>query len=94
VARILVVEDNALNIKLFCDLLAAHGHDPGAVTDSRAAREAARSGRRFLPRGGRPERRLRNAIQHAGTDLRSLSTEEDLVRAIAGFAALRRQHRR
>ena len=26
-ARILVVEDNALNIKLFCDLLAAHGHE-------------------------------------------------------------------
>ena len=26
-AKILIVEDNALNIKLFCDLLAAHGHD-------------------------------------------------------------------
>jgi hypothetical protein len=25
-AKILIVEDNALNIKLFCDLLAAHGH--------------------------------------------------------------------
>ena len=37
---------------------------------------------------------LQRAIQHAGTDLLSLSTEEDLVRAIAGFAALRRQHRR
>ena len=42
-ARILIVEDNALNIKLFCDLLAAHGHEPEAVTDSRTALDAARS---------------------------------------------------
>ena len=41
-AKILVVEDNALNIKLFCDLLAAHGHEPQAVTDSRFALDAAR----------------------------------------------------
>ncbi len=41
-AKILVVEDNALNIKLFCDLLAAHGHQPHAVTDSREALERAR----------------------------------------------------
>jgi two-component system cell cycle response regulator DivK len=45
-AKILIVEDNALNIKLFCDLLAAHGHEPEAVTDSRNALEAARS---FVP---------------------------------------------
>jgi two-component system cell cycle response regulator DivK len=43
VAKILVVEDNALNIKLFCDLLAAHGHEPGAVTDSREALERAQA---------------------------------------------------
>ena len=42
-AKILIVEDNALNIKLFCDLLAAHGHEPEAVTDSRIALDAARS---------------------------------------------------
>ncbi len=42
-AKILIVEDNALNIKLFCDLLAAHGHQPEAVTDSRTAIDAARS---------------------------------------------------
>ncbi len=42
-ARILVVEDNALNIKLFCDLLAAHGHEPHAVTDSREALERAQA---------------------------------------------------
>ena len=45
-ARILIVEDNALNIKLFCDLLAAHGHEPQAVTDSRLALDAARE---FVP---------------------------------------------
>ncbi|NUR46046.1 MAG: response regulator [Sphingomonas sp.] len=39
----LIVEDNALNIKLFCDLLAAHGHEPEAVTDSRNALDAARA---------------------------------------------------
>ena len=43
VAKILVVEDNALNIKLFCDLLAAHGHEPEAVTDSREALDTARA---------------------------------------------------
>ena len=41
-AKILIVEDNALNIKLFCDLLTAHGHEPQAVTDSRQALDAAR----------------------------------------------------
>ena len=42
-AKILIVEDNALNIKLFCDLLAAHGHEPEAVTDSREALDTARA---------------------------------------------------
>jgi two-component system cell cycle response regulator DivK len=42
-AKILIVEDNALNIKLFCDLLAAHGHEPEAVTDSRNALDKARA---------------------------------------------------
>ena len=42
-AKILVVEDNALNIKLFCDLLAAHGHQPEAVLDSRLALDSART---------------------------------------------------
>ena len=45
-AKILIVEDNALNIKLFCDLLAAHGHLPEAVTDSREAIDSARA---FMP---------------------------------------------
>ena len=42
-AKILIVEDNALNIKLFCDILAAHGHEPQAVTDSRLALDSART---------------------------------------------------
>ncbi len=42
-AKILIVEDNALNIKLFCDILAAHGHEPHAVSDSRLALDSART---------------------------------------------------
>jgi two-component system cell cycle response regulator DivK len=42
-ARILIVEDNALNVKLFCDLLAAHGHEPRPVTDGRFALDQARN---------------------------------------------------
>lgn len=38
----MVVEDNALNIKLFCDLLTAHGHETRGVTDSREAMDTAR----------------------------------------------------
>ena len=39
--RVLVVEDNELNLKLFCDLLRAHGHDTEGVTDAREAIERA-----------------------------------------------------
>jgi len=35
--RVLVVEDNELNLKLFCDLLRAHGHETAAVRDGRDA---------------------------------------------------------
>ena len=35
--RILVVEDNELNMKLFCDLLRAHGHETEPVRDGREA---------------------------------------------------------
>jgi two-component system cell cycle response regulator DivK len=41
-AKILIVEDNALNVKLFCDLLAAHGHEARPVTDGRFALDQAR----------------------------------------------------
>lgn len=35
--RILVVEDNELNLRLFCDLLTAHGYVAEAVRDGRDA---------------------------------------------------------
>jgi len=37
---------------------------------------------------------VRAAFKRAGVDMMSLSTEEDLVRAIVRFAELRRQRRR
>ncbi len=35
--RVLVVEDNELNLKLFCDLLRAHGYEAEGVKDARLA---------------------------------------------------------
>lgn len=40
---VLVVEDNELNLKLFCDLLRAHGYRAEAVRDGRDAIERARA---------------------------------------------------
>jgi two-component system cell cycle response regulator DivK len=39
---VLIVEDNELNLKLFCDLLAAHGYRTEPVRDGRAVLERAR----------------------------------------------------
>ncbi|MEZ5656515.1 MAG: response regulator [Sphingobium sp.] len=44
--RILVVEDNELNLKLFCDLLKAHGYEARPVSDGR---EVVREARAFQP---------------------------------------------
>ena len=41
--KILVVEDNELNLKLFCDLLRAHGYSAEPVRDGREAVDRARS---------------------------------------------------
>jgi len=41
--KILVVEDNELNLKLFCDLLRAHGYETEPVRDGREALERARA---------------------------------------------------
>ena len=41
--KILVVEDNELNLKLFCDLLRAHDYEAEPVRDGREAVERARS---------------------------------------------------
>ena len=44
--KILVVEDNELNLKLFCDLLRAQGYEAEPVRDGREAVERARA---FVP---------------------------------------------
>jgi len=44
--RVLVVEDNELNLKLFCDLLRAHGYLTEPVRDGR---EAIAKARDFMP---------------------------------------------
>ncbi len=44
--RVLVIEDNELNLRLFCDLLGAHGYATEPVRDGRDALDAAR---RFAP---------------------------------------------
>jgi two-component system cell cycle response regulator DivK len=41
--KILVVEDNELNLKLFCDLLRAHGYEAEPVRDGREAMDRARA---------------------------------------------------
>jgi len=41
--KILVVEDNELNLKLFCDLLRAHGYAAEPVRDGREAVDRARA---------------------------------------------------
>ncbi len=41
--KVLVVEDNELNLKLFCDLLRAHGFEVEPVRDGRDALERARA---------------------------------------------------
>lgn len=41
--KILVVEDNELNLKLFCDLLRAHGYEAEPVDDGRVVIERARA---------------------------------------------------
>jgi uncharacterized protein (DUF58 family) len=53
----------------------------------------ARFRQRFFAAAQQREAELQAAFQHAGTQLFSLSTEEDLVRAIVRFANLRRQRR-
>jgi uncharacterized protein (DUF58 family) len=49
--------------------------------------------KRFEQAGRQREALLKAAFKHAGVDLLSLSTEDDLVQAIVRFAALRQQHR-
>ena len=46
---------------------------------------------RFIKAAYRREARLNEAFKHAGIDVLSLSTEDDLVQAIVRFAMLRKQ---
>ena len=41
--KILVVEDNELNLRLFCDILRAHGYEAEPVRDGREAVDRARA---------------------------------------------------
>jgi uncharacterized protein (DUF58 family) len=50
--------------------------------------------RRFEEAARRREMELQQAFKHSGVDVLSLSTEDDLVRAIVRFASLREQRRR
>jgi uncharacterized protein (DUF58 family) len=49
---------------------------------------------RFAQAARQREATLNEALKHAGVDGLSLSTEEDLVRAIVRFASARKQRRR
>ena len=49
---------------------------------------------RFAEAARRRERALNEAFKHAGVDVLSLSTEDDLVRSIVRFATLRQQRRK
>jgi uncharacterized protein (DUF58 family) len=49
---------------------------------------------RFEDAARQHEAELKQAFKHAGVDALSLSTEEDLVRAIVRFAMLRQQRRK
>ena len=53
--KILVVEDNELNLKLFCDLLRAHGYEAEPVRDGREAVERARAFAARPDRHGHPD---------------------------------------
>jgi uncharacterized protein (DUF58 family) len=50
--------------------------------------------RKFQEAARQREAELEQALKQAGVDTLSLSTEEDLVRAIVRFAMLRKQRRR
>jgi len=50
--------------------------------------------KRFAEVAKRREGELKTAFKRAGVDALSLSTEEDLVRAIVRFAKQRRQYRK
>ena len=50
--------------------------------------------KRFLDAAQKRELALNDSFKRAGVDVLPLSTEEDLMRAIARFVMMRRQHKR
>ena len=83
--RVLVVEDNELNLKLFCDLLKAHGYETVPTRDGREVLE--------LVRAERPDLIVMDIqLPHvSGLDvIRSLKSEDELktipVLAVTAFA--------
>jgi CheY-like chemotaxis protein len=70
--KILVVEDNELNLKLFCDLLRAHGYEAEPVRDGREAVERARRLRARPHHHGHPDA----AHQRPGADRAAEGDEE------------------
>lgn len=84
--RVLVVEDNELNLKLFCDLLRAHGHEVEPVRDGREAVDKARA---FSPELIVMDIQLPHV---SGLDLiRTLKGDDDLkaipIMAVTAYAA-------
>ena len=84
--KVLIVEDNELNLKLFTDLLAAHGYAIEGVRDGRLVEEPARA---FGPDLIVMDIQLPNM---SGLDLiRRLKDDEDLgsvpIMAVTAFAA-------
>jgi uncharacterized protein (DUF58 family) len=47
--------------------------------------------KRFAEAAQRREKEVQDLLRHAGVDVLSLSTEDDMVRALAGFAARRKK---
>lgn len=83
--RVLVVEDNELNLKLFCDLLTAHGYETMRTRDGREVLD--------IVRADRPDLIVMDIqLPHiSGLDvIRALKSDEELkaipVLAVTAFA--------
>lgn len=84
--KVLVVEDNELNLKLFCDLLRAHDYVAEPVSDGREAMDRARA---FAPDMIVMDIQLPNV---SGMELIEMMKQDDALRsipimAVTAFAA-------
>ncbi|MFD1949548.1 response regulator [Sphingomonas arantia] len=78
--KVLIVEDNELNLKLFCDLLRAHDYDARGVSDGR---EALATAREFSPDLVIMDIQLPHV---SGLDLIAAMRADDALRAIPVMA--------